>query len=126
MVFDAYTSDAIPVHLLTREALAAYREKLNPGGVMVFHLSNRYFDLVPVVTALASDAHLPCRVRAMMDVPEEMADSLRIANSVYAVIARSEADFGTLASDPRWVTPKPRVNLRLWTDDYSSLLSVLR
>ena len=126
MVFDAYTSDAIPVHLLTREALAAYCEKLNPGGVMVFHLSNRYFDLVPVVAELASDAHLPCRVRAMMDVPEEMADSLRIANSVYAVIARSEADFGTLASDPRWVTPKPRVNLRLWTDDYSSLLSVLR
>ncbi len=114
------------MHLLTREALAAYCEKLNPGGVMVFHLSNRYFDMVPVVAELASDAHLPCRVRAMMDVPEEMADSLRIENSVYAVIARSEADFGTLARDPSWVTPKPRADLRLWTDDYSSLLSVLR
>ena len=126
MVFDAYTSDAIPVHLLTREALAAYLEKLKPGGVMVFHLSNRYFDLVPVVARLASDARLPCRVRAMLDVPEELGDSLRVVNSVYAVVARSEADFGALANDSRWVTPEPRENLRLWTDDYSSLLSVLR
>ena len=126
MVFDAYTSDAIPVHLLTREALSAYREKLKPGGVMVFHLSNRYFDLVPVMAGLADDAKLACRVRLMMGVPEATSDSLRIANSDYAVVARSDADLGALASDSRWVTIKPRKTLRLWTDDYSSLLSVLR
>src|SRR5204863_5540749 len=61
MIFDAYSSDAIPVHLLTREALHLYLDRLAPRGVLVFHLSNRYFDLPPVVARLAADAGLVCR-----------------------------------------------------------------
>src|SRR5436309_1782835 len=62
MILDAYSSDAIPVHLLTREALRLYLERLAPHGVLVLHLSNRYFDLVPLVARLAADAGLVCRV----------------------------------------------------------------
>ena len=125
MVFDAYTSDAIPVHLLTREALRLYESRLAPGGVMVFHLSNRYFDLVPVIAGLARDAGFECRVRTLEDVSEP-ADSLRLVSSTYAVVARSATDLGALATDARWSRREPRAGLRLWTDDYSSLLSVLR
>jgi hypothetical protein len=125
MVFDAYTSDAIPVHLLTREALRLYASRLAPGGVIVFHLSNRYFDLVPVIAGLTRDAGLECRVRTIAAVGEA-ADSLKLASSTYAVVARSAADFGALGADVRWARCEERAGVRVWTDDYSSLLSVLR
>src|SRR5207247_2268461 len=63
IVLDAYSSDAIPVHLITREALRVYLDHLAPHGVLAFHLSNRYFELVPVVAGLARDAGVACRVR---------------------------------------------------------------
>src|SRR6185295_7453308 len=60
LILDAYTSDAMPVHLLTREAFRIYREHLTPHGVLVAHISNRYFDLIPTLGALAADADLVC------------------------------------------------------------------
>src|SRR5207245_11631356 len=63
IVVDCFSSDSIPVYLLTREALALYLQKLAPGGVLAFHISNRYLDLQPVLSALAADAGLEvCRV----------------------------------------------------------------
>ena len=58
IVLDAFSSDAIPMHLLTREALRLYRDKLADGGLIAFHISNRYLDLAPVLGALARDAGL--------------------------------------------------------------------
>ena len=63
IVLDAFSSDAIPMHLLTREALRLYRDKLADGGLIAFHISNRYLDLAPVLGALARDAGLVDRVR---------------------------------------------------------------
>jgi hypothetical protein len=123
LVLDAYSSDAIPVHLLTREALRLYVRRLAPGGVLVFNLSNRHLDLRPVVAALARDQNLVCRLRDDLDIPPAQYAAGRFAARV-AVVARSVADLGDLGGDPRWAEPALRPELRLWTDDYSSVLPI--
>lgn len=118
MVVDAFNSDAIPVHLLTREAIGVYLAKLAPGGVLALHLSNRYLDLEPVVAALASERGLVARVGT--NVPQGFFQS----PSTWAVVARGEADLGSIATDPRWRPARGRPDVRAWTDDYSSILTV--
>ena len=125
LVLDAYSSDAIPVHLLTREALKLYVERLAPGGVLAFNLSNRHLDLRPVVAALAKDQGLVCRLHDDLDVTPEQFVAGRFPARV-AVAARSLEDLGGIARDPRWVEPQTRADLELWTDDYSSLLPIYR
>jgi SAM-dependent methyltransferase len=125
LILDAYSSDAIPVHLLTREALRLYLGHLAPGGMLVFHLSNRYFDLVPLAARLAEDAGLVCRVSNSYELTREDAAEGK-SPSLYAVMARSAGDFRALASDPRWKPARPLARVGLWTDDYSSLVSVFR
>jgi len=125
LVLDAYSSDAIPVHLLTREALRLYMHRLAPGGVLAFNLSNRHLDLRPVVAALAKDQRLACRLRDDLDVTAEQMINGRFPTRA-VLVARSQEDFGTIAQDPRWVEPQLSKGLRLWTDDYSSLLPIYR
>jgi SAM-dependent methyltransferase len=125
LVLDAYSSDAIPIHLITREALAVYLDKLAPGGLLVFHISNIYFDLKPVVANLAQDAGLVALVQEDQTLTEaDLADGKKA--SQWAILARTPTDLGKLANDPRWRPLQPRPGLRLWTDDFSSVLSVLR
>jgi spermidine synthase len=121
LALDAFSGDAIPVHLLTREAIELYRKHLKQSGVLAFHVSNDFLDLGPVV--------------------KQLADSVRMG----AVLTRSHAnpDDGTLASD--WVlvtnsqtvlenatvkvheTPLlARADLRTWTDGYNNLLQILK
>ncbi len=123
ILLDAYSADAIPIHLLTREALALYRRKLAPGGVIAVHISNQYFDLGPVVAALVKDAGMVTRLRDEREITQE--ESNRGKNtSDWMVLAEREADLGALVTLPRWqrVTPAPSV----WTDDFASALSALR
>jgi hypothetical protein len=125
IILDAYSSDAIPIHLITREALALYRDKLAPGGAIVFHISNLFFDLGPIVTSLASDAGMAAR--RMHDSPvAAVDDSLGKWSSEWVVVARDSADFGVLTRDPRWVTDRRDAAVAVWTDDFSSALSALR
>ncbi len=127
MVLDAYSSDAIPVHLITREALRLYVERLAPGGTIAFHVSNRYFDLVPVVARLAADAGMACLIRDDTREPGAAANLKTGAiPSTYAVLARTTEDLGPLASDPRWKPMSPRPEDVLWTDDFASPLRALR
>lgn len=124
LVLDAFSSDAIPVHLLTREALALDRQKLAPGGQIAVHVSNRYLDLGPVLSALAADSGWVCRIRADLEVsPEE--DREGKSASVWAILAARTGDLGSLASDPKWRTPPPCPAGRVWTDDYSDIVRVL-
>ncbi len=125
LIVDAYSSDAIPVHLVTREALALYARKLARGGVLAFHISNLHLDLEPVFANLAGEARLVCRVRDDTDVPEPER-ALGRAPSVWLVMARNAADLGALAHDSRWVAARTDPRQAVWTDDYSSLLSVFR
>jgi len=130
LILDAFSSDAIPVHLLTREAFAVYLAKLRPGGVLAVHLSNRYINLKPVVAALAQDAGL---AGAVLD--HYVAAGLRkggyIASSTWVALARSPATLERYidrnrAAGPHWRDLAKWRGKRLWTDDYSNVLGTLR
>ncbi|MBM3860944.1 MAG: hypothetical protein FJ395_15030 [Verrucomicrobia bacterium] len=123
LLMDAYSSDAIPMHLLTREAVQLYRQRLEPDGWLIFHFSNRYFDLEPILAALAQDAGLACRVQEKERVSAENKARGVFASS-WAVMCREEAHLGAVLKDLRWRPPKLKPNMRLWTDDYASILSV--
>ncbi len=122
IVLDAFSSDAIPTHLLTREALQCYRSKLTADGVLAFHISNRYIDLTPVLGALARDASLKCLVRRDLSVsPDELRNGKE--PSVWAVMAAREADLATLPGDPRWQPPRVDPREPVWTDDFSDIIN---
>lgn len=124
IILDAFSSDAVPVHLLTREALALYKRKLAPGGVLAFNLSNRYLDLDPLMDRQARDAGLVCRVRYDLNVSPDDREAGK-QPSIWAVLAEHEADLGPLAHDPRWRPARHRPRASAWTDDYSDLASYL-
>jgi spermidine synthase len=125
IILDAFSGDSIPIHLLTREALRLYLTKLAPGGLLVFHISNRYLDLAPTLGAQARDAGLANLVRDDTAVPQAELDRGKLA-SKWAVMARSADDFGGLGRDPRWAPLKTVAGVRVWTDDYSNLLGIIR
>ncbi len=125
LVVDAFGSDAIPLHLLTREALQIYLAHLQTDGILMFHISNRYVDLEPVLANLAQAAKPPliCRIQKDLVVGDEAQRGK--APSVWVLMARSEKDLGPLAKDGRWRLARPRPDLEVWTDDFSNLASVL-
>ena len=125
LILDAYSSDAIPVHLLTREALDLYLARLTEDGLLAFHISNRYLDLAPVLGALAEDAGVVGLVQAD-PASEEVEQARGKLASEWAVLARSEAELARLAADPRWQRLQAAPGVDVWTDDFSSLRSVLR
>lgn len=118
IVLDAYSSDSIPVHLLTREALALYRRKLAPGGWIALHLSNLHLDLAPVVAALARDAGMACLLTDDDDPAPGGSDSR------WAVLAESSADLSPLDPTGFW-TPPYDDGRPVWTDDHSGILPLL-
>jgi spermidine synthase len=123
LILDAFSSDAIPVHLLTREALALYVDKLAAGGLIALHISNRNLDLAPVVSTLLVDAGLAGRFQT--EVPSLAAQRSYRNAATWVVIARDDADLAVLGDDPRW----QRVAAGLappWTDDFSNLIGALR
>jgi hypothetical protein len=124
IVLDAFSSDALPVHLLTREAIRLYRSRMADGGVLVFHLSNRYSDLDPLMGRQSDDAGLVCRIGYDTEVSEEERRAGK-QPSIWAVMAASEGDLRSLATDPRWRVPATRPGSRAWTDDYSDLARYL-
>ncbi len=119
LVLDAFSSDAVPVHLLTSEALGLYLSRLAPGGALVFHVTNRHLILAPMLARLALNHGLAVRwQRHTATQPGQF-------SSEWVVMTRNTADLGSLASDPRWSTPAITQSTPLWTDDFSNILSVL-
>ncbi|MHB1225779.1 MAG: spermidine synthase, partial [Gemmatimonadaceae bacterium] len=124
LVLDAFSSDAIPVHLLTREALRVYLARLAPDGVLAVHISNRYLNLRPAVAALAADAgavallgenrRLTAEDRARMHTP-----------SVWVAVARRAGVLAPLDMRSRWQPLEAPAGARVWTDDYSNVLGAL-
>jgi hypothetical protein len=123
LVLDAFNSDAIPVHLLTREAMSLYLDKRAPGGLIAFHISNSYLDLEPVVDGLARERGLVSRIRRDLNLTDAE-KKIGKQRTVWVVVADSDADLGPIATDPRWVPTRPGKGA--WTDDRSSLLDVLK
>jgi hypothetical protein len=119
LILDAFSSDAIPVHLLTREALQIYLSKLSADGVLAFHISNRHLDLRPVLGALAADLGLTAygQIDAVMD------RAAGHMSSSWLVMARDARAVSALASDSRWT--RPQAGSDVWTDDYSNVVKAL-
>jgi spermidine synthase len=124
IVLDAYSSDAPPLHLITREAVLLYRAKLAPGGVLVFNISNRHLELEPVLGALARAG----LVALAQDDPVVHARAWQEGKrpSQWVVMARQPADLGPLGRDPRWQPALAPPGTPPWTDDFNSLLSAFR
>jgi len=120
LALDAFSSDAIPVHLLTVEAFRVYLRQLKPGGILAVHISNRYLDLVPVVQQAARALSLELR-----EVDNEDDDEAGVYRSDWLLVSASPAAFaGPLLRDAQRTEADPRV--RLWTDDYSDLYRILK
>ena len=119
IIVDAYSSDAIPVHLATAEAMAIYKSKLAPQGVVMMHISNRHLELQSVVEGIAAANGLKSWVWS--NDAEQYDDDRYVFTSDVVVSAESASDLGALASDRFWVLTPPNPALRTWTDDYSNI-----
>jgi len=124
LAVDAFSSDAIPVHLITREALGTYLRHMKPDGIVAFHVSNRFLDLIPVVARLAKEqgAHAVL----VRDDPDEEEDHRR-SRSDWVLVSRDPAALQREAMVEREATEaEDRPEWRTWTDDYSNLIQILK
>lgn len=124
IVLDAYSSDSVPVHLLTKEAMDMYLERLAPGGIIAFHISNRYLKLEPVLAAAAELEGL----KTLINYDYVRTDEERMQakfSSVWVIMAREDEALAPFQND-RWSPLVPEPGFRAWTDDYSSVVSVWR
>lgn len=121
LVVDAFSGDAIPVHLLTVEALKEYRRHMSLGGVIAFHVSNQYLDLAPVLGRLAESSGMEARV---VGSPGREDRGEYAAN--WVVLSDGDGLFGR--KEFAWAAERipERAGVRVWTDDYSSLLPIVR
>jgi len=122
LVLDAFNGDAIPVHLLTREAFDVYRRHLNRGGVIAVHITNQHLDLRPIVQGAAD--HLALKTLVVLDDQGNDKHNPQFT-SAWMLLSADEAFLKALPIRPFTQTP-PKIGPRLWTDDRSSLLAILR
>jgi hypothetical protein len=130
IIVDAFSSDAIPVHLVTREAMAIYLKKTAETGLIVMHVSNRHLELTSVVAGIAAANGAVTREYFTGDEDPEIRkdeydDSAYRFTSVVAVVGRTDADFGELATRKSWSVVEPDPEQWVWTDDYSNLIGAL-
>lgn len=120
IILDAFSSDAPPVHLLTLEAFDLYESRLAPGGAMAVNLTNRFLNLESVLAALVKAKGWACVVRRDVLVGVE-AKRLGRQPSIWAVVARDEADLAALKSFEGWGLPRRAAGVGVWTDQSADL-----
>jgi SAM-dependent methyltransferase len=133
LVIDAFSSDAIPLHLLTREAIGIYARALKPDGILLIHISNRFFDLEPVLAAEAKARGWSAAIRMDPSGQEDQYSALTGSNWVALTATPERLAQLTGPLQPRdkaqedgaWVALKARPHFDRWTDDYASTLPVL-
>ena len=121
LAIDAFSSDSIPVHLITREAIEVYRRELAPGGVVAVHISNRFLDLKPVLANIAAATGMTARL-----VSDSPAEETGASSSDWVLLAEDEAPFDHPALVDRVEPMEPNPSLSLWTDQFNNLLDVLK
>jgi hypothetical protein len=122
LAVDAFSGDAIPVHLLTREAFTLYWKHLNPDGVLAVHVSNRYLSLAPVVALGAAEDHKTAKI---VNFETDDRNDKEESDSDWVLVTSRPGFF----DQPELKVAKsidPIPNLRMWTDDYSNLYKILR
>lgn len=126
LVLDAFSSDAIPLHLVTREALAIYRRALTQDGVLLAHISNRHVRLDPVFAKLAEDAGMKAMGRRDNTLTEAEEEALK-SRSNWLVLTTSEAAMGAITSrNAAWKALTVPPGQQLWTDDFANVLWAMR
>jgi spermidine synthase len=125
IVLDAFTSDAIPSHLITRQALRLYMQKLAQAGLLAVHISNNHLDIEPVLANLAHDTGLVGLAQQDLRVTPVEARAGKTA-SHWVVLARRSYALHALQNDARWHTLAPRADRAVWTDDFSNILSIIK
>jgi hypothetical protein len=123
IVLDAFSSDVVPVHLLTREALAVYLAHLTPNGALVLHISNRHMELTRVVAAVGAAAGLLTYVKEDHR-PDTVPADFKM-NALVVALARRADDLGDLPSRQGWQEIKPDPRVSAWTDDYSNVFGAI-
>ncbi len=121
IIVDAYSSDAIPIHLATQEAMKIYKDKLAPQGVVLMHVSNRHLELASVVVGIADANGMKSWV---YDEDSGRDDDYIFATNV-VVSARADADVGKLAASDKWEATDAKADQRVWTDDYCNVLGAV-
>ncbi len=120
LAIDAFSSDSIPVHLITKEALGAYLRHMKPDGIVAFHVSNRFLNLIPVVARLASEH----KAHAVL-VDEESSEDK--TTSTWVLVSRDASALERPEIVEAGATePETRQDWRTWTDDYSNLVQILK
>jgi SAM-dependent methyltransferase len=123
LLLDAFSSDSVPAHLVSREALQMYLSKLKPDGILLFHVSNRYLNVEKLVSALVLDGGLVALTR--FDDAGELR-SLGKSSANHLAAARRPEHLQSLSRRPGWRPIELSGNFQPWTDDYSNLLSLIR
>jgi hypothetical protein len=121
LAVDAFSSDSIPAHLITREAITAYRRHVHDGGAIVFHISNRYLELSGVVRQLAD--HIGWTAMRVVDEPPKDSDGY---HSDWIVVTRNPALIQALREQAKAEEAPVDARLKPWTDDYNNLFQVLK
>lgn len=121
IVLDAFSSDSIPIHLLTKEAMAMYESKLTPEGFISVHISNRYLDLEPILAKVAESLDMTAYVRE--DAPTDEETKLGKRPSRWMILTRSPSHIAKIIDRSFWTLSEPSSATPLWTDDYSNILS---
>jgi hypothetical protein len=126
LVLDAFSSDSIPMHLVSREAFRLYVSKLSPDGVIAFNISNEYVNLAPIVANLAADAGLVAyQWSDEDDEDEDDSENPGKYASDWVVMARDPAKLADIVRDGEWEKLTPDPKYPIWTDAYSNLLGIL-
>lgn len=120
LLIDAFSSDAIPAHLMTREAVRLYMDKLSPDGLLVMHISNRYLELESVIAAIADAEGLTARLLGTLPP----GDAEEAYPSIVVALARSPEALGPIGTDPEWRAVDAG-RTRAWTDDYSNVVAAV-
>jgi SAM-dependent methyltransferase len=128
LAVDAFSSDAVPMHLITREALRVYGRAVQPNGIVLFHISNRYLDLQPVVADLA--AREGWHAEKLQYVPNEQEEVLNATISVWIALSRNPATLERLKAlsgddSVNWEPIEPRPGFAGWSDDHASILPII-
>ena len=124
LVIDAFSSDAIPIHLLTREAVTLYMDKLAENGVLVMHISNRFLNLTPVLARIVEELGYAALRGSSNKIDREIDPAG--TKSVWVLIARDQATIDALALGEIWGRLEAPAGRRVWSDDFSNLLAVIR
>jgi hypothetical protein len=121
IAIDAFSSDAIPTHLLTKEAMALYLRHLQPDGIIAFHVTNRFLDLAPVVRTIAEANGVHAVV-----VADEVTGDESISSTDWALVSRDATRFQADAVAGLVTEITPIVGLGPWTDDFNNLFRILK